>query len=170
MNSHFCALFFCISLFLLSKNVVFSEKKRAVLTNWLQVYLGIPSANISLSAWEIKSAGLPLLSYWHWEALACSAVWHILAHLCLWSSHALWHKTLYSSSIAIFCFCIILPLHGFNYHQLAPAFYIARLYTMTTLIPMFTQIRSLWVPQSGAKERLTATMGNIVRRVDRKRT
>ena len=33
-------------------------------------------------------------------------------------------KTLYSSSMAIFCLCIILPLHGFNYHKLAPAFYI----------------------------------------------
>ena len=77
MNTHFCVLFFCISLFLLFQECSFLRKK-ATLTILTLVYLGIPSANISLSAWEIKGAGVPLFSYWHWEALA--AIWHILAH------------------------------------------------------------------------------------------
>jgi len=38
-------------------------KKKAVVTNWPQVYLGIPSANILLSVWEIKGASVPLFSY-----------------------------------------------------------------------------------------------------------
>ena len=39
------------------------SQKQAFVTNSPQVYLGIPSANISLSAWEIKDAGVPLFSY-----------------------------------------------------------------------------------------------------------
>ena len=85
----FFSVFYCSYL---SKNVVFSEKKLFLLIDHRYTYrdsqchylvkcvgdqgcwpIGIPSAIISLSAWEIKGVGVPLFSYWHWEALAGSA-------------------------------------------------------------------------------------------------
>ena len=43
------------------------------------VQIGV-CATVPVCVWEIKDAGVPLFSYWHWEALAGSAIWHILAH------------------------------------------------------------------------------------------
>ena len=47
------------------------SQKQAFVINSPQVYLGIPSANISLSAWEDQRRRC---------ATAGSAIWHILAH------------------------------------------------------------------------------------------
>ena len=52
---------YCFSVFhcfYFSKSVVFSEKKLFLLTAGIPI--GIPSANILLSVWEIKGAGVPL--------------------------------------------------------------------------------------------------------------
>ena len=89
-------IFFCIWLFLFFQERNFLRRK-AVLTIWPQVYLGIPSANISLSACDQRWRCATIL-IWHSEALAGSTIWHILAHWHLWSSHALWRKCLCKSS------------------------------------------------------------------------